>query len=911
MQGGLRPQRWPKRAWLTPVGVIAPNARPGPPVHLLELDLSARRVCLRGQAVMLHDRAFDLLATLAGEPGRIFAVPELTAAVWPGRRMEGNNLRMQVRALRLALGPSAVLNVAGRGYRLGLPVRVHHALRLRGNLPHWGGELLGRETDLAALQSLLLAHRLVTVVGPGGIGKTRVAQHLARHDEARHRDGSWWVDLARLSAGPAAESALPQAIAQTLNLQTAVLVGPGAAASLASALAHWQGLVLLDNAEHLAGDSGPLAALLRTLLEGAPGLQLLVTSQQTLQLPEEWVYRLGPLAVPKTNASPQQTRSSPAIQLLARRAAAADQGYALADADLPAAGALVRRLDGIALAIELAAARLPMLGMASLLEHLSQRLDLLGGTRQGPLARHGTLRAALAWSHGLLTPAERLALHSLSVFEGPFRPDTGARVVAGAGIDEAAALRTVFGLADKSLLQLEPGGAAGAPSRLRMLDSTRLFAAQALEQQPPQLQQAVRRRHVQAMAELAAQAKDDFYRASDAEWSARWVPDHADLQLAFDRAASLDDADAAGQIIELLVLGANATGRVEPALPRAAACGELARRAQPLARARLLGWGNNTPRQGQSRVAAAKARVEVWRAVASEDGQQGLCVSLGMLALACEESGDRGAADAALAECRELECVQWPARLRRRCSWIALSRMAILRDDAALRDDADRLSRQLMHALGELGAWRERSIIRTHQAQMLRLQGRPAQAAQALLDISREQLALGWDIDAGVSLGLASAALVEAAEAAEAADAGEGAEAAESGATALAPHPWHQARVAAEQALAYLAPLPALLRHFVEPLARLACECGDPFQAALLLAGGERLRRDHQNGHDPLSHRMAQRVKALLDERLAPAARARAQQQGHALDSQALRLQAWRWLRQQTEPSKNPHSMAN
>ena len=858
--------------------MTADGLNPSRQPAMLEVDPATRTTRLQGRTVALKARAFDLLAVLASDLERVFTADELKAAVWPGRWVEDNNLRMQVQVLRKALGAESVINVPGRGYKLALAARVRHPVRRTGNLPHWAEALLGREADLAALQALLAQHRLVTVVGPGGIGKTRLAQQLALQDQARHRDGAWWVDLAPVPAGPAAVAGVAQVMAQALNLQTAAQVGPGVAASLGRALADRQSLLLLDNAEHLAGDTGCIADLVRTLLEAAPGLHLLLTSQQTLNLPEEWVYRLGTLAVPAADATPAQARSSPALQLLERRAGAAHQDFALTDADLGLAAEVVRRLDGIPLAIEMAAARLPVLGVQVLHGHLSQRLRLLGGQGDTRLARHRTLRAALDWSHDLLSPAEQAALRRLSVFAAPFRLDSATQVVASSILDGGDALRAIVGLAEKSLLQVEQGGPHGTPARLRLLESTRLYAEEALYRGAAAEREDAQWRHVQAMAGLARLAKDDFYQASDAAWSACWVPDHDDLMLGFDRAQAHGDADAAGQIIELLVLGANVTGRVGPALARAAATRELAERAAPLARARLLGWGSNLPAPGQSRAAAAAARVQVWREVQPPEGRRGLCASLAMQALACEEAGDRAAADAALAECRQIEAPQWPARLRRRCSWIALSRMAILRDDPALLVQADALSRQLIEQLGERGAWRERSIVQAHAAQALRLQGRHVHAAELLRTLSEAQLALGCDVDAGISLGIACAAWVEAAHDGAPADL------------------WEQASLAARQALARLAPLPALMRHFLEPLALLACRLGDPTQGALLLAGAERLRHELQYGSDPMNARAAQQVRAELEARLSKPERALAEAHGRSLDGAALRLQAMAWL---------------
>lgn len=863
-----------------------------PSTALIRLDLHARLVRCDQRLVNLHDRAFDLLAVLAGEPEKVFPAAELSALLWPGRRVDGTNLRVQVHALRKALGPDVVLNMRQRGYQLGLAVQISRATVRSGNLPDWAGTLLGRDGDTAALLALLGQHRLVTVVGPAGIGKTRLAQHVVRLEALRLNRGAWWIDLATIAAGPAAGDVLAQSIAQSLHLQTAPLVGGGSATRLAEAMADWQGLLLVDNAEHLAGDGGPLAAQLRRLLEAAPGLTLVVTSQQTLRLPEEWVYRLAPLALPASDASVDEARSTPALRLLEMRAAASHPDFVLADHEVPAAVALVRRLDGVALAIEMAAAHVPVLGLPLLLEQLSQEVLLLAGQADRAQPRHATLRAALDWSHGLLSASEQTVLRRLSVFAGPFTADAAQQVAAGLGIETGVALQALVSLTEKSLLQRQPTHHPGLPARLRLLQSTRLHADEALGRgrdaaKGQDERSMAQRRHVKAMARLARRACEHFYVASDADWTARWLPDHDDLMLGFDRAHAFGDVEAAACIIEVLVLGANITGRVEPALLRAKASYELADHAGPLARARLLGWGSNLPRNDRSRAEAGRRRVDVWRAVPEPEGRKGLCTSLAMLAVACEEAGDQEAADAALAECRQLESLTWPVRLRRRCSWVAVSRMALLRDDVALRALAEALSGQLSEELAALGAWREWSIVRAYMGQAMRRQGRPLDAVRLLEDLTWRRLAWGFDLDAGLSMGLACAALVEAACADD-------------------PHccpiqsaaALEQAGAAAMEALSRLAPLPALTRHFLEPLALLACRLGHPEHGALLLAGADRMRTEHQYAHDPMNARTAALAREAMQTQLGPDELRRAEERGHRLDAAELRNEALSWLQQ-------------
>jgi predicted ATPase len=801
---------------------------------------------------------------------------------------------MQVRALRQALGHDAVINVPGRGYRLNVVVRLRASARARSNLPHWPEPLLGRDADLQALAALMDTHRLVTVLGAGGIGKTRLAQQLALQCRDRYRDGAWWVDLASLlPAAAGGADVVAQAAARALEVEVLAAAGGSAVQTLCRTLADWDGLLLLDNAEHLCGAQGGLPPLVRALLAAAPGARLLVTSQQALKLPEEWVYHLDALAVPPLGAPLDQARTCAALQLLERRALAADRRFVLHDADLPVAAALVRQLDGNPLAIEMAAPRLAGMGLAPLMAQLQQRLSLLQGADAACAPRHRTLRAALDWSVDLLSGDERAVLRQLSVFAAAFRLDSACAVAEVPGLDADGLMRVVLSLADKSLLQGQPPEGAGLPRRLRLLESTRLHAAEALRAEPGGAVAAAQQRHARAMARLATQAAQEFHVLSDAAWKARWVPDHDDLMRGFDHAHALGDAESAASIIELLVLGANATGWVEPALARAGASRTLAAGAAPLARARLLGWGGQLQTPGLSRLAAAAQRVQVWRAVTGDAQAQGLCTALAMQALANEEAGDTAAADGQLAECLQLEDPRWSARLRRRCSWLVLSRMSLLRDDPALGERADQLSQRLALQLEQLGAWRELALVQTHVAQRLRSRGLHREAVTLWSRIGQSMLASGCLVDAGVNFGLTAVALVELADTAPG-DAGLVDPAPDD-----APLLLREAGQAAAQALPLLAPLPGLARHLLPALSRLACRLGDAEQAAMLLAGWERLCRDMQFSALPQDLRTLHRVRAELDARLDAATRSLAEERGRRLDGEALRQLSLQWLQAQ------------
>jgi len=430
----------------------------------------------------LGARALDLLHVLVSNRDRVVGKDELIDAVWPGLVVEENNLQVQVSALRKALGRDAIATIPGRGYRFTAaidgaslqapsPARAP-AVPAEGNLPADLPPLIGRDEELRALSALIDEHPLVTVVGAGGIGKTRLALAAAAANVGRWRDGGWWVEAAAV-ADPAA---LPQAVARALR----VTLGGGGSelTQLAQALRPLSALVLVDNCEHLLDATGELV---QTLRAQAPGVRLLLTSQELPNLPGEQVYRLPPLAVPRRDETAIDERFG-AIRLFAERARAADRGFVLGADNAAAVADICRQLDGLPLAIELAAARVRLLGVHALRDRLGDRLRLLTGGARSAMPRHRTLRAALEWSHALLGPAEQAVLRRLGVFVGGFTLELAqqvARDADGSAIDEWAVLDALGTLVDKSLVAVDPG----EPPRYRLLETMRAFALEQLAAQ--------------------------------------------------------------------------------------------------------------------------------------------------------------------------------------------------------------------------------------------------------------------------------------------------------------------------------------------------------------------------------------------------------------------------------------------
>jgi predicted ATPase/DNA-binding CsgD family transcriptional regulator len=341
----------------------------------------------------------------------------------------------------------------------------HGAAVRRWQLPADVSGFVGRSGELARLTGLLGGARLVTVAGPGGVGKTRLALRAA--SDVSHAGGSCLVELSGLTD----PELLPDTVALRLGLQRAD------ASRLEAVIGELRGrrlLLILDTCEHLTDACARFAA---TVLRETSDIKILATSRQPLHVPGEQVLRLGPLPVPGSAADPAGgTGAGDAVELFAQRAAAAVSGFTLTEADLPHVIRLCRRLDGIPLAIELAAVRVRALPIAELAARIEAGLGVGTGTRRGTISRHQTLHAAIGWSYGLCTEAEKAAWRRLSVFAGSFDPAVASDVVAGADVPPGRARAVISGLVDKSVALPAGGG------RYRLLDSVREYGAARLAQ---------------------------------------------------------------------------------------------------------------------------------------------------------------------------------------------------------------------------------------------------------------------------------------------------------------------------------------------------------------------------------------------------------------------------------------------
>ncbi|GGY16508.1 hypothetical protein GCM10010358_80230 [Streptomyces minutiscleroticus] len=406
------------------------------------------------------------------------------------------------------------------------------AERRVGNLPEETSRMVGRRAELEEAARLCERSRLVTVTGVGGVGKTRLARRAAGGLQPRFANGAWWVELSPLTAG---WGALPYAIAEALPL--ADQSTRSMLEVVAEYLAGREMLLVWDTCEHLVEDCREVAA---TLLTVAPGLRILATSRRPLGLHCEEVLALDPLPLPETDVD----EAADAVVLLADRATQAVPGFAVTDANRTELAALSRRLEGLPLALELAAARLRAMPLAELNKRLDDRYAVLGNTETEDHAAdppwHQALRTAIGWSHELCTPAERLAWARLSVFAGTIGTEAARRVLADERLPPHQVPHLLAALVEKSILTWVP---TGVEERYRMLDTLREYGAHWLRGLGEE--RAVRRRHLTYYLHLAHRAEAAWMGPDQITWYERMVAEHANLRAAFDHCLAEEDAPAA------------------------------------------------------------------------------------------------------------------------------------------------------------------------------------------------------------------------------------------------------------------------------------------------------------------------------------------------------------------------------
>jgi predicted ATPase/DNA-binding winged helix-turn-helix (wHTH) protein len=506
--------------------------------------LHRRELLADNRPVELGGRAFDVLMALIEARGAVVSKYVLMERVWPGRIVEENNLHFQISTLRKAFAADRALirTVAGRGYQftgelrsvsaspdarmsVAMPEAAPTPTRPPTNLPEPISELIGRGPELTEILDLSASHRLVTLTGAGGIGKTRLGYEVARHHLPRFADGVWVAELAPLSD----PDLVPVTVATALGLE--LTSGTASAQSVANALRSKQLLLVLDNCEHVIDAAARMA---EALLRANPAARVIATSREPLRAEGEWVYPVQPLTVP-VEGSPdgEDALRYGAIRLFGERARAAAPTFSPDSRAAAAIAGICRRLDGIPLAIELAAARTAALGIEELAARLDDRFRLLTRGRRTALPRHQTLRGALDWSYELLTEPERVGLRRLAIFSGGFTPRAARAVVADDNIMAAEIDDCVANLVAKSLVIVDIGDTM---PRYRLLDTTRAYALEKLAESVDA--ERLRRRHAEYYRDLLEPAEEQDASHGRAEWLAIYARHIDNLRTGLDWAFS-------------------------------------------------------------------------------------------------------------------------------------------------------------------------------------------------------------------------------------------------------------------------------------------------------------------------------------------------------------------------------------
>ncbi|MGE8470895.1 MAG: ATP-binding protein [Paraburkholderia hospita] len=453
----------------------------------LDIDLARREARVDGMTVRIGSRAFDILELLIEAQGGLVSKETILERVWPDSVVGDNNLQVHMSALRKLLGDSRDLikTIAGRGYRLigsassvqhedeGAPLHdAHHMLAqsaVPNNLPACGSVLVGRDEATAHVSTVLCSARHVTLVGSGGIGKTRVAIEVARRLLDHAPGGVHFVSLSSASD-----------MSSVLAMMASVLgVPPESGCSTRERIVEVIGgrrmLIVLDGCEHVIDVAAQLA---NHLLNACPRLRMLSTSREPLRIPSESLYWVPALDVPEPNDDTPRVRRCSAVSLFLMRARAIDARFAADDASLHVTGMVCRRLDGIPLAIELAAARAALLGIDTLAAHLDDRFGMLTGGTRTALPRHQTLKATLDWSHALLDEAERKTLRRVGIFADRFPLEAAIAIANDHETRELDVVAAMAALVEKSLVVASTGPGTAS---FRLLETTRMYARQKLD----------------------------------------------------------------------------------------------------------------------------------------------------------------------------------------------------------------------------------------------------------------------------------------------------------------------------------------------------------------------------------------------------------------------------------------------
>ena len=539
------------------------------------LDAEASVLTHAGVPMALGPRGVAVLRTLVERPYEYVAKCSIIEAAWPGVVVEESNLAVQISAIRRVLahvpgGEHWIETLARRGYRFVGPVTGARDRQpkdagpesKRSNLPQPLTSFVGREREIVELKRLLSSQRLSTLVGVGGIGKTRLALQVAAEVVDAYRDGVWLVELGAITD--------PRLVPSTVNRVLGVPDKAGAPlfSTLCSHLKTRQLLLLLDNCEHLRD---ACAALVDAVLRGTKEVTVIATGREPLRVAGEQIYALPTLSLPDSAANVDTIVRAEAVQLFVERAERQQSDFGLTPARARAVAELCIHLDGIPLALELAAARIRSLSVEQINARIDDRFRLLTGGSPTALPRQQTLRATLDWSYDLLAEQERVVLQRLAVFPGSFTLEAASFVACDASFDGSEVLDPLTQLVARSLVVVDTNQAV---TRYRLLETTRAYALEKLGDAGEI--DAVRRRHARYYRDRFAEAPDDWLRRSDLDWRADYEVELDNVRVALDWAFGMDGdavvgtvlAGGSGPLWTKLLLRGEGQRRLEAALAR-------------------------------------------------------------------------------------------------------------------------------------------------------------------------------------------------------------------------------------------------------------------------------------------------------------------------------------------------------
>jgi predicted ATPase/DNA-binding winged helix-turn-helix (wHTH) protein len=596
------------------VEVVAEAAVPAAPMGVpsatrvlfgpFELSTAERSLTKAGEVVAVGGRAFDILAALIDKAGEVVSKDELIAKAWPDVTVEEGSLRVHLSALRKALGDGQfgtkyIENVPGRGYCFVVPIERRADDHDDGptsssasNLPPPLSRMIGRDDAVRDIRTMLALQRLTTILGAGGIGKTTVALAVGHAALADFTGQVFFVDLSAVKDDEQVIGAIAAAIGldpQFIDPEEALL----------GSLGRRKALIILDSCEHLVETTAEIADC---ILQRAPGISMLATSREAVQIAGEHVFHLRPLDCPPE--LPGQTAvevlSYSAAQLFVDRVGARANEFSLSDDDASIVAEICRKLDGIALAIELAAGRAAVFGVRDTIARLDLRLDLLKFGRRTANPRHQTLRATLDWSHDHLSGGEQVVLRRVAIFAGHFALEAALAVAAEEGTGESAVADAVGSLVEKSLIGVRIDSRG---TFYRLLDTTRSYALEKLTAGGEH--ESIAARHANFLIQLLESNRIGLFELQDSDLFADSVRDclgnlRAALEWSFGPAGNdriaLRLAAASAQLFLAMSLLLECRNWMEKAIDRMAADGDVRQQMEihaSLALSRMFTEGNS------------------------------------------------------------------------------------------------------------------------------------------------------------------------------------------------------------------------------------------------------------------------------------------------------------------------------